>query len=116
METVVKRVLLALVLALPGLSLPAFQAQAISRYDTMNMSCAQVQSTIDREGAAVLRYRSLRDPSVLRYDRFVRDRQYCKHNERAETTMVPTADRRACAVRECRAVELERHPRLLRRP
>lgn len=110
-EMPVKRALLAFCL-----SLLTFEAQAISRYDTMNMNCGQVQSAIDREGAAVLRYRSLRDPSVLRFDRFVRDRQYCKHNERAETTMVPTADRRACAVRECRVVEPERFPRLLRRP
>lgn len=109
-----KRVLLALCLSLPGLIM-TFEAQAISRYDTMNMSCGQVQSAIDLEGAAVLRYRSPRDPSVLRYDRYVRDRHFCRHNERAETTMVPTADRRACAVRECRAAELERLPRLLRK-
>jgi hypothetical protein len=110
MEIVVKRLLLALCL-----SLVAYQAQAISRYDSTSMSCGQVQSAIDREGAVILRYRSPRDPSVQRHDRYVRDRQYCKSNERAETTLVPTADRKACPVRECRTVEPERRPRLLRK-
>ncbi|MEP9396467.1 hypothetical protein [Mesorhizobium sp. KR2-14] len=107
----VKRVLLGLCL-----SLVAYEAQAISRYDSMNMTCTQVQSAIEQEGAVVLRFRSPRDASIERYDRFVRDRRFCKHNERAETTMVPTADRKACAVRECRLFEPERRPKLLRRP
>lgn len=105
-----KSVLLALCL----LSL-ASEAQAISRYDSTSMTCAQVQSSIDLEGAVILRYRSPRDPSIERSDRYVRDRRFCKHNERAETTMVPSADSRACPVRECRQVEPERRPKLLRR-
>jgi len=110
-EVLVKRVLLALCL-----SLVAAEAQAISRYDTTGMSCGQVQSAIENEGAVILRYRSPRDPSATRFDRYVRDRQYCRHNERAETTMVPTADRRACPVRECRPVEPQRRLRLPNKP
>jgi len=107
----VKRVLLALFLLLL-----AAEAQAISRYDTKDMSCGQVQSAIEREGAVILRYRSPRDPSALRFDRYVRDRQFCRHNERAETTLVPAADRKACPVRECRPAEPGRRLRLPSRP
>ncbi|MCS4241565.1 hypothetical protein M2418_001076 [Rhizobium sp. BIGb0125] len=35
--------------------LAASPAAAISRYNTTGMSCAAVQSAIDREGAAILR-------------------------------------------------------------
>jgi len=110
MEVSVKSVVLALCL------LPiAFEAQAISRYDATSMTCAQVQSAIDQEGAVILRYPSPRDASIERYDRYVRDRHFCKHNERADTTMVPASDSKACPVRECRQVEPERRPKLLRR-
>ena len=56
-------------------SLAAAEAQAISRYNSSSMSCAEVQATVRGEGAAILRYRSTRNPSLQLYGRYVSDRR-----------------------------------------
>ncbi len=108
-EVTLKRVLLVLCL-----SLIAVEAQAISRYTSTSMSCGEVQATVRRDGAALLRYRSERNPSILRYDRYVADRRFCKSDESAETVFVPTADR-SCPVRRCERVDPEDRFLILRR-
>jgi hypothetical protein len=105
-----KRVLLVLCL-----SLIAVEAHAISRYASTSMSCGEVQAIVRRDGAALLRYRSERNPSILRYDRYVADRRFCKSDERAETSFVPTADRRSCPVRKCERVDPDDRFFILRR-
>lgn len=97
-----KSVLLALCL-----SLVALEAQAISRYNSTNMSCAEVQARVREEGAAILRYRSTRDPSLPLYGRYVSDRRFCSLEEVTETAFVPAADRRSCPVRKCVQVETD---------
>lgn len=96
------------------LSLIAAEAQAISRYETGRLPCAQVQSIVSGDGAAILRFRSLRDPSVQRYGRYVSDRRFCQHNEQAKTAYVPAADTDSCPVRECIQVDPEDNMRLFR--
>ncbi|WP_353645014.1 hypothetical protein [Mesorhizobium sp. WSM2239] len=86
-------------------SLIAAEAQAISRYNSTSMSCAEVQARVRGEGAAILRYRSTRNPSLPLYGRYVSDRRYCNHNEVAETAFVPAADTKSCLVRECIIVD-----------
>lgn len=83
-----------------GLSLLAFDASAISRYNSTSMSCAEVQDTIVRDGAAIMRWRSA--SGVQRYNRFVADDSFCPSAEIAEWTNIPSADRRSCSVLECR--------------
>lgn len=95
-----KRLLVALCM-----SLIAVEALAISRYNSTSMGCAEVQATVRSDGAAILRYRSTRDPSLQLYGRYVSSRQFCNHDERAETAFVPSADRRSCPVRECIQVD-----------
>lgn len=92
------------------------QAMAVERYTSTAMSCAEVRATVRGDGAAILRYRSARNPSLPLYGRYVRSRLYCKHNEVTETAYVPAADTRLCPVYECKQVEYEDDfPRILRR-
>ena len=79
----------------------ALPAQAISRYNSMQMSCGEAQSRIQQEGAVILRYRSARDPSLPLYDRYVAHGGYCQRGEYAKLEVVPTADTRSCRVLRC---------------
>lgn len=85
-------------LALLVATLPA---QAISRYESMSMSCDQAQARIAREGAVILRYKSQRDPSLQLYDRYVESARWCAVGEYAKLEVVPTADTRSCPVLRC---------------
>lgn len=76
-------------------------ALAISRYETMTHQCGQVQTFLRSEGAAILRWRSARDPSLPIYGRYVSDGRYCNSGEVSDFATVPTADQRACPVRKC---------------
>jgi hypothetical protein len=84
----------------------AADASAINRYDIGLKTCAEVQSIIQSEGAAILRYRSPRNPSLPLYDRYVRDRSYCQSTEITERAGVPTIDGNYCPVRKCIEQEL----------
>jgi hypothetical protein len=94
-ETVMKAVLIAL-----SLMLVSFEAHAVSRYNSTSMSCANVKATVQRQGAVILRWRGA--SGVPRYGRFVADGRFCSASERAEFSYVPSADRKSCAVRECK--------------
>lgn len=83
------------------LLLVAADASAISRHNIAGMTCAKVQAVVQSEGAAILNYRSARNPALPLYDRFVSDRSYCGPAEIANRTSVPTADRKSCPVRNC---------------
>jgi hypothetical protein len=74
------------------------EAQAISRYNSTNMSCDEVRATIAGDGEAIMHYRSRRDPSLQLYGRYVRNRLFCKHDEIAERKYIPAADTRSCPV------------------
>ncbi len=75
---------LALVLALPQI--------ASARPNTTQMSCAEAQSLVQRNGAIVM------STGRHTFDRFVADRRYCQFNEVLERQFVPTADKRHCFV------------------
>jgi len=95
-----KRIILAL--CVTAISVPAF---AINRYNVQTMTCGAVQSAVDRNGAAILRYRSTRNPSLQLYDRYVRNGLYCDVGEYAKRAYVPTRDRKNCPVRKCADLE-----------
>jgi len=90
------------------------EASAVSRYVSTSMNCAQVQATLREEGAAILQYRSPRNPSLLLFGRYVSDRRFCQMDEVTESVSIPAADTKACAVRQCRLVEFD-EPVLFRR-
>ena len=89
------------VLALVAFSLTVLQAQAISRLSSTGLTCAQIQSTIAREGAVILRYKSRRSGATL-YNRYVAHPRFCESAKRALFETVPSRDKRACPVRVCR--------------
>ena len=61
--------------------LSAMPAHAITRYNSTD----EVRATIRRDGAAIMRYRSPRHPSLQLYGRYVRDDRFCQQEEAAET-------------------------------
>lgn len=80
--------------------LAAKDAWAISRYDTMEMTCDEVHAVLDKEGAAILRYYSAGGFLPL-YDRYVKSEEYCGMGEVVRRAGVPTADRQYCPVYKC---------------
>ena len=50
-------------------ALAATPAAAIARYQSEALDCGQAQAILEREGAAIFRYRSKRNPSLTLYDR-----------------------------------------------
>lgn len=83
-----------------GLLLIPFEAQAISRYNSTSMSCARVKATVRAEGAVILRWRG--KSGAQRYGRFVAHGGFCESGTRAETSYVPSSDRKSCGVYECK--------------
>lgn len=95
-----KTVLLAV-----ALTLVTGEALAISRYNSMGMSCDEVQARIDREGAVIMRYRS-RSGAPL-YGRYVSDIRFCPSSTRPEFRYIPSADVGQCPVLECQYYDLD---------
>lgn len=87
-----------LLLSLIIISAPA---NAINRYDTTGMSCNRIQSVLESEHSAILRYPSSRNPSLTLYDRYVSTSQYCGPGSRASITTVPSSDSKMCRVHIC---------------
>ncbi len=87
--------------------LVSLPAHAITRYNSTSMSCEEVKAVIRADGAAIMRYRSTRNPSLQLYGRYVRDDRFCRQEERAETVFIPSADRRSCPVYECKTVDFD---------
>jgi hypothetical protein len=102
LEIAMKKALLAL-----GLCLISANAQAIARHDPTGMGCAEVQATLAREGAAILRYQSTRTPGLPLYDRYVSDDRFCERGEVAFPATVPAADTKSCPVRVCKVLDLD---------
>jgi hypothetical protein len=88
------------------LALLAGEAHAISRYTTTGMDCAEIKAALQSEGAAILQWRSTRDPSLPIYGRYVANRRYCKLEQVADTAFVPARDTKSCLVRKCVNIDL----------
>ena len=85
-----------------GLALFSTGADAISRYNSTSMSCAAIKAKIRAEGAVIQRWRSTRNPGNTLFGRFVASSRYCSSGELLVRTLVPSADRKSCAVFECK--------------
>ena len=79
----------------------ATPALALKRYDTMSMTCTQVQETLKREGKAQLRYPSRRDPALTLYDTYVGGGNYCSSSDMARPAKVPARNTDNCKVSKC---------------
>lgn len=91
-----RAVLIGLIAAV--IASPAF---AVKQYNTMSMTCAQVQETLKREGSAQLRYPSSRDPTLPLYDTYVGSSRYCRSSDMTRPAKVPARDTRNCKVSKC---------------
>lgn len=95
----------AAAIALAGAILAVSPAAAINRYNSETMACSQVQSTIRADGAAIMRYRSKANPTLVLYDRYVRNGTFCQWNETAVPAWIPSRDDKTCAVLKCRVFD-----------
>lgn len=93
------RAAVATALTLAGLAITP--ASAINRYNADQLACAEIRAIIRDDGAAIMRYRSKRDPSLVLYDRYVRDRFFCAWREDVETAWIPSQDKAQCRVWRC---------------
>lgn len=84
-----------------GLALVGTQAVAQERIRADQLTCQQVQSTINRAGAAIVRYPSARKPSLILFDRYVAGDGQCARDEQAVGATVPTRDNARCLILRC---------------
>ena len=80
-------------------SLASSGASAVVRYMVQDMTCAQVQDALERDGVAVL-YRQGKSGVTL-YDRFVADGSYCATGFSPAHEGIGAADTPACRVTKC---------------
>lgn len=90
------------------ISLVASNAQAVSRYEVTNVTCATVQALIRTEGSVILVYRSQGILGLPIYDRYVLGQQNCNTGEVVRGAGVPTADMKYCPVKKCVESEIFR--------
>ena len=81
-------------------ALMPFEASAIVRYMVQNMTCAEVQDSVTRDGVAIL-YRKAAKSGPPLYDRYVANESYCPSGQNTIKESVPTADTAACRVSKC---------------
>ena len=82
------------------LALTPVEASAIVRYMVQNMTCADVQDSVNRDGVAIL-YRKSGSAGVPLYDRYVANASFCQGGQDTIKESVPTADTQSCRVSKC---------------
>ena len=82
------------------LALMPVEASAIVRYMVQDMTCAEVQDSVSRDGVAIL-YRKAGNSGVPIYDRYVANESFCQPGQDTIKESVPTADTRTCRVSKC---------------
>ena len=103
MENEMRNFLIALIV----LTVSTGSAGAISRYESLKLSCARVHSIIASQGAAIMRHPSTRVRGLVLYDRYVRDGTLCEVGEAAYLFYIPTKDTKNCPVYACRSFDLD---------
>ena len=82
------------------LALAPVEASAIVRYMVQDMTCAEVQDSVNRDGVAIL-YRKSGSAGVPLYDRYVANQSFCQAGQDTIKESVPTADTRSCRISKC---------------
>ncbi|AYG65808.1 MULTISPECIES: hypothetical protein [unclassified Rhizobium] len=94
----------------------ATPALAISRYNSMSMTCAEARAVINRERAVIMRYPARRTSNMTLYDRYVANADSCDNGYYAYQDYLPTKDRASCPVYTCRpATDLDDDELIFRR-
>ncbi|THV25596.1 hypothetical protein [Peteryoungia ipomoeae] len=89
------------IIALAFILAASTQAQAISRYNSTQLTCDAVRERVLNERAVILRYPSTRVRGMTLYDRYVTRNAECAQHEYAERAYVPTRDTDRCPVLNC---------------
>jgi hypothetical protein len=92
----------AITLLLLALAVPA---HAITRIRADRNTCATLQETLARQGAAVIRWPSARIANYFLYDRYVGRNYLCPFGEVLTPVTVPAADNPRCVVYRCERPE-----------
>ena len=90
-----------ILLSLAVLALSAQAGFAQQRLTTTSLSCDRVQGIVRQEGGIVMYWRSQRVQGLPRYERLVRDSNFCGPEDYAEPFSVPAADDAKCIVKRC---------------
>jgi hypothetical protein len=77
------------------------QTGVAQRLTTTSLSCERVRSIVRQEGGIVMYWQSTRVQGLPRYERLVRDSNFCQPQDYAEPYYVPTADVEKCIVKRC---------------
>ncbi len=85
--------------------LAASPAMAISRYNSLTITCNRARAAIHNEGAVIFRYPSTRVRGMALFDRYVRNSRFCDANKYAEWTRIPTKDNPQCPVLNCQNID-----------
>lgn len=80
-----------------ALTASAGAAQAVSRYDPANLTCAKAQSIIASEGAAIMTHQT----GTVTGNRYVENGQTCPAAEFAMRKYITTSDLKNCPVLAC---------------
>ncbi len=86
-----------------ALVLAASPALAISRYNSLSMTCQSARAAIHNEGAVIFRWTSPRGLPI--YARYIRNSRYCDAHEYAEWKNIPTRDDPTCPVLICEDID-----------
>ncbi len=81
-------------------ALAPVEASAVVRYMVQDMTCAEVQDSVNRDGVAIL-YRKAGQSGVPLYDRYVANESFCEGGQNAIKESVQTADTKSCRVSKC---------------
>ncbi|WP_045682385.1 hypothetical protein [Martelella endophytica] len=86
-----------------AISVGSAGADDINRYDIQDMTCNQVHTILDQQGAAILRYPAPNGSGRTLYDRYVRDPLVCvgEGNHAIQRT-VPVRDTPNCPTFSCK--------------
>lgn len=88
------------VLAL-GMVAVASPALAISRYNSMSYSCADLQAIVQQDGQAIFHYPS-KMTGIGLYERLVSNKTTCSNSQMMHRMTIPTKDNPRCRVLTCR--------------
>lgn len=83
------------------LAMATTTASAISRHNSTSLTCDRIQSIINSEGAAIMRYKSPRNPSLTLFDRYVSNGAFCDTEKYPILATIPAADTNRCLVFRC---------------
>ena len=88
------------------LTVTATASQAVSRFTSTSLTCAEIQAKIRIERQAILAWK---DPktNLPRYGLYIANRSVCLPGYGTDRTYVPASDKNSCLVKRCIPLDLQ---------